>query len=438
MPVALQTPDGLPLRAEADRVGQTSPAQTRIPSDRNLSNIRAGRAPGTVENESRIGNIPQNLSPEPCFARRGEDTLTSAGKGKGQKAHDSIGEQHRSSPGVPSNPTGIKADKLKIDQRTVPNTSLEAVSSLHLERVQDPSTKVRMDLETFPTKRLIALVASLLQRMAMANDKLKQERGGAMGGTRSLSSTEFGLRASNRQRAPSTRVNPSDMVIPPFRPRTTESSREGQAAALSAASSESREELDGAVTGTSDGKDAPFEATSPQPISAKPDSSPIDAPSDPPLIGSESPAAVLPDLPERSVNWPSTTAASRAIDHPSSLLCFHARNVPSIGIETYLQRILKYCPVTNDVFISLLVYFDRMSKTLANTERHGKAINGPPISQHLSESDHQGFAIDSYNIHRLVIAGITISSKFHSDVFYTNSRYAKVNETYSFFTRQDR
>ena len=36
------------------------------------------------------------------------------------------------------------------------------------------------------------------------------------------------------------------------------------------------------------------------------------------------------------------------------------------------------------------------------------------------------FVVDSFNIHRLMIAGITCASKFFSDVFYTNSRYAKV------------
>jgi hypothetical protein len=81
--------------------------------------------------------------------------------------------------------------------------------------------------------------------------------------------------------------------------------------------------------------------------------------------------------------------------------------VPTITLEAYLLRILKYCPTTNEVFLSLLVYFDRMSK-LSN-EATGKA-----------------FVIDSYNIHRLVIAGVTVASKFFSDVFYTNSRYAKV------------
>jgi hypothetical protein len=36
------------------------------------------------------------------------------------------------------------------------------------------------------------------------------------------------------------------------------------------------------------------------------------------------------------------------------------------------------------------------------------------------------FVVDSFNIHRLVIPGVTCASKFFSDVFYTNSRYAKV------------
>ena len=106
--------------------------------------------------------------------------------------------------------------------------------------------------------------------------------------------------------------------------------------------------------------------------------------------------------------WHSLTTASRgAISTSAATLTFHARNIPTISLEAYLLRILKYCPTTNHVFLSLLVYFDRMSK--------------------LSEdSVGRAFVIDSYNIHRLVIAGVTVASKFFSDVFYTNSRYAKV------------
>ncbi|KAI0786478.1 cyclin-domain-containing protein [Abortiporus biennis] len=105
--------------------------------------------------------------------------------------------------------------------------------------------------------------------------------------------------------------------------------------------------------------------------------------------------------------WRTLTTASREALSSTSSLTFHARNIPSITLEAYLIRILKYCPASNEVFLSLLVYFDRMSK-LAK-EASGKL-----------------FVIDSYNIHRLVIAGVTVASKFFSDVFYTNSRYAKV------------
>lgn len=98
------------------------------------------------------------------------------------------------------------------------------------------------------------------------------------------------------------------------------------------------------------------------------------------------------------------------------LLSFHARNIPSISIHAYLVRILKYCPTTNEVFLSLLVYFDRMSRQSNSKLSRISSKNEPtPL-----------FVIDSYNIHRLIIAGITVASKFFSDIFYTNSRYAKV------------
>ncbi|KAF2749266.1 cyclin-domain-containing protein, partial [Sporormia fimetaria CBS 119925] len=174
----------------------------------------------------------------------------------------------------------------------------------------------------------------------------------------------------------------------------------------------------------------------------------------------------------------------------TSVLAFHGKNVPSISILSYLSRIHKYCPTTYEVFISLLVYFDRMTERVnagpmqslrqanqqsldqsqtagiatesssAGTENVvssapsaavqaatpppsgslGKSANPssrdtqpPSPPQHIDpplESDPYGlsqfFVVDSFNIHRLVIAGVTCASKFFSDVFYTNSRYAKV------------
>lgn len=124
----------------------------------------------------------------------------------------------------------------------------------------------------------------------------------------------------------------------------------------------------------------------------------------------------------------------------NSVLAFHGKNVPSITILSYLSRIHKYCPTTYEVFLSLLVYFDRMTERVNKKHMQGgmggtvsTAENGTeapsPAAAAAAEPPHHPshvFVVDSYNIHRLVIAGVTCASKFFSDVFYTNSRYAKV------------
>jgi hypothetical protein len=166
----------------------------------------------------------------------------------------------------------------------------------------------------------------------------------------------------------------------------------------------------------------------------------------------------------------------------TSVLAFHGKNVPSISILSYLSRIHKYCPTTYEVFLSLLVYFDRMTERVnagpmlslrqANQQslervnaaasaeptvpatsqsasapvqaatpppsgslgkQPGRSVQGnqpPSPPQQDLEADPYNlshfFVVDSFNIHRLVIAGVTCASKFFSDVFYTNSRYAKV------------
>lgn len=183
----------------------------------------------------------------------------------------------------------------------------------------------------------------------------------------------------------------------------------------------------------------------------------------------------------------------------SSVLAFHGKNVPAITILSYLTRIHKYCPTTYEVFLSLLVYFDRMTERVndmvvkseeerrrrrleeqqARQEREKQAAatagyekgtaDDPDVPMRDTPDDDKGhdsdetdsdladdddeemadepkqsggfgrtreqeeedeqatyFVVDSFNIHRLIIAGVTCASKFFSDVFYTNSRYAKV------------
>ncbi|CAH7669010.1 cyclin-domain-containing protein [Phakopsora pachyrhizi] len=99
-------------------------------------------------------------------------------------------------------------------------------------------------------------------------------------------------------------------------------------------------------------------------------------------------------------------------------MSFHAKLVPQISIEAYLMRILKYCPTTNQVFLSAIVYLDRLSSRI-RLKGHASANTDGKRHRH-------GFVVDSWNVHRYLIACLTASSKFLSDVFYTNSRYAKV------------
>lgn len=192
---------------------------------------------------------------------------------------------------------------------------------------------------------------------------------------------------------------------------------------------------------------------------------------------------------------PQPETASHMDPQTNSVLAFHGKNVPSITILSYLSRINKYCPTSYEVFLSLLVYFDRMTEKVnagpmhdlrqandaaleynrsasASTEAlssdimegvtattpQGTQTVTPPQSGSLEKAPEDlrpgtphsrsfqtesptapaernaidpyslshFFVVDSFNIHRLVIAGVTCASKFFSDIFYTNSRYAKV------------
>jgi PHO85 cyclin-6/7 len=135
-------------------------------------------------------------------------------------------------------------------------------------------------------------------------------------------------------------------------------------------------------------------------------------------------------------NTPYTHTPSQGKSDPR-LLSFHARNIPSITITAYLTRILKYCPTDPEVFISVLVYFDRIMR-IANQHAQPlfgayyssyNVLPGPPLVHSPlpgPSHDDDSFAIDSFNVHRLVITTVAVATKFFSDQFYTNSRYARV------------
>lgn len=83
------------------------------------------------------------------------------------------------------------------------------------------------------------------------------------------------------------------------------------------------------------------------------------------------------------------------------LTLFHARTPPPISVAHYLQRFVRYAPFGNECFILLLVYLDRIVQ-------------------------HTGLVISSLSIHRLIVTGLLLATKFSQDRYYTNGHFARV------------
>ncbi|XP_073028447.1 cyclin-U4-1-like [Primulina eburnea] len=87
---------------------------------------------------------------------------------------------------------------------------------------------------------------------------------------------------------------------------------------------------------------------------------------------------------------------------PQKISVFHGLTRPTISIQTYLERIFKYANCSPSCYIVAYVYLDRF------TQRQ-------PTLQ-----------INSFNVHRLLIASVMVSAKFMDDMYYNNAYYAKV------------
>ncbi|XP_073017698.1 cyclin-U4-1-like [Primulina eburnea] len=81
---------------------------------------------------------------------------------------------------------------------------------------------------------------------------------------------------------------------------------------------------------------------------------------------------------------------------------FHGLTRPTISVQCYLERIFKYANCSPSCFIVAYIYLDRF------------AMKQPFLP------------INSYNVHRLLIASVLVSAKFMDDIFYNNAYYAKV------------
>ncbi|KAG6582537.1 Cyclin-U4-1 [Cucurbita argyrosperma subsp. argyrosperma] len=87
---------------------------------------------------------------------------------------------------------------------------------------------------------------------------------------------------------------------------------------------------------------------------------------------------------------------------PHKISAFHGLTRPTISIQSYLDRILKYANCSPCCFVIAYVYLDRF-------------VQRQPF-----------FPINSFNVHRLLITSVLIAAKFMDDTCYNNAYYAKV------------
>jgi len=81
---------------------------------------------------------------------------------------------------------------------------------------------------------------------------------------------------------------------------------------------------------------------------------------------------------------------------------FHASRIPALSVHDYLTRLAAFYGCSDQCLVLTLVYVDRIVKK------------------------HPEFVVSPWSIHRLLMTGMMVATKFWDDTFYSNKHYAKV------------
>ena len=80
---------------------------------------------------------------------------------------------------------------------------------------------------------------------------------------------------------------------------------------------------------------------------------------------------------------------------------FISKKIPSISLNDYIERLLKYGKTFNEIIIIILIYLDTI------TAKHKINLN-------------------YYNIHKLIFGAFIVAIKFHEDEYYSMNYYSKL------------
>lgn len=94
--------------------------------------------------------------------------------------------------------------------------------------------------------------------------------------------------------------------------------------------------------------------------------------------------------------------AVSAHDDDSRMTCFHAVRPPAMSIKDYMLRIQRYFGCSGSCYALGLIYIDRLVKR------------------------HPDIVVSQLSCHRLLITSMMVAAKFHDDVFFSNTYYARI------------
>eukprot|EP00928_Gymnodinium_smaydae_P002854 TRINITY_DN11043_c0_g1_i2.p1 TRINITY_DN11043_c0_g1~~TRINITY_DN11043_c0_g1_i2.p1 ORF type:complete len:329 (+),score=53.86 TRINITY_DN11043_c0_g1_i2:57-1043(+) len=81
---------------------------------------------------------------------------------------------------------------------------------------------------------------------------------------------------------------------------------------------------------------------------------------------------------------------------------FHSVYLPRVTILSYMSRLHCFFKCSDSCFISALIYIERLCKK------------------------HAVIVVNEYSVHRMMLTGLVVASKFHDDRYFKNEYYAKV------------
>lgn len=80
---------------------------------------------------------------------------------------------------------------------------------------------------------------------------------------------------------------------------------------------------------------------------------------------------------------------------------FYSKKIPSMNVQDYLRRIIKYSKLETTTLILSIIYIDRIC-------------------------ERENYVLNLYNIHRFLLAAVLVAIKYNEDDFYRNTQYAKI------------